>query len=60
MVGGSLILGRAAAPGTEMAFWTVSSGVFSYIGIAVPSFVVAIVLLVIFGNLWQVTQRLGD
>ena len=58
MVGGSLILGRAAARHRDGILDSIIR-VFSYIGIAVPSFVVAIVLLVIFGNLWQVIPTLG-
>ena len=64
MVGGSLILGRAAARHRDGILDSIIR-VFSYIGIAVPSFVVAIVLLVIFGNLagnpnaWAIEYRGG-
>lgn len=58
IIGGSLLLGRAAAKHRD-GILDGAIRVFSYIGIAVPSFVMAILLLVLFGNVWQVIPTLG-
>ena len=58
IVGGSLLLGRAAAKHRD-GLLDGAIRVFSYVGIAVPSFVMAILLLVLFGNVWQVIPTLG-
>ena len=58
IIGGSLLLGRAAAKHRD-GILDGSIRVFSYIGIAVPSFVMAILLLVLFGNVWQIIPTLG-
>lgn len=58
MVAGSLFLGRMSAKHRD-GILDGSIRVLSYVGIAVPSFVIAIILLMIFGNLWKVIPTLG-
>ena len=58
LISGSMILGKLAAK-HHNRFMDGFVRVLSYAGIAVPSFVVAILLLVIFGNTWQVIPTLG-
>lgn len=58
MVGMALFLGKTAVKYHDK-FGDNLIRVLSYAGIAVPSFVVAIFLLVIFGNLWKVIPTLG-
>ncbi len=58
MVGGALLLGRLAAKYHDK-FADGLVRVLSYAGIAIPSFVVAILLLVLFGNTWKIIPTLG-
>ena len=58
LVGGSIFLGRLAAK-HHNRFADGLVRVLSYAGIAIPAFVVAILLLVLFGNTWQVIPTLG-
>lgn len=58
MISGAFILGRLAAKHRDGLVDGIVR-VLSYIGIAVPSFVVAILLLMLFGNVWKVIPTLG-